>query len=132
MPRNKNNILFQLQVFMNNLSEDGEVVLDFDNFLVSISKYNCLTSTFVQILMDRIKNAGWRKNGEDSNRITDDDLTKTFKKMDLDNSGRISKRVWLAFCFYLVSKCGHLPIMQIGFLFIATNKISPCRNLRWQ
>merc|ERR1712130_346175 len=67
----------KLQVFMNNLEDDGDKILDFENFL---------------ILMDRCKNAGWTKYKEDKNVITDEDLTKTFKKMDLDNSGRISKR----------------------------------------
>ena len=103
---------------MNNLSEDGEKVLDFDNFMASISKKIYNFSTLVQILMDRIKNAGWRKNGEDSNRITEEDLTKTFKKMDLDGSGRISKRVEFASASILCPNVAVCQLCKLDFFLL--------------
>ena len=52
---------------------------------------------YVKVLMDRLKEAGWRRYPEDDENsissIKDVDIRAAFRKVDLDKSGTVSKRV---------------------------------------
>ena len=62
-----------------------------------------MASTFsAQILVERLNSAGWKRFKEQTgDSISEEDIEKTFKKMDLDHSGEISKRVKINFNLFV-------------------------------
>ena len=53
--------------------------------------------TYFKVLMDRIKEAGWTRYPDDDensiNSIKDVDIRAAFRKVDIDKSGTVTRRV---------------------------------------
>ena len=76
--------------------EEKDKVLDFKEFTVKSVKFDTASSEnyFCQMIMDQIKEAGWtRFKPVKGQPITDKDIKKVFRMVDMDKSGAISQLV---------------------------------------
>ena len=86
----------QVKLLLLEYKEEKDKVLDFKEFTVKSVKFDTASSEnyFCQMIMDQIKEAGWtRFKPVKGQPITDKDIKKVFRMVDMDKSGAISQLV---------------------------------------